>query len=591
MKRILGVGIVLGIIASGAYPATWLPPAKYATQYTLYFTIYDSNSPWRVYETAPAAADVWVFQDGVSGARATNAVTDLGRTFSLVLTNTEMTAAVVTVDVNDDTATPLFGDAVFYIPTFGNASAYHVFDQSSATVSLAAGGITATTIASNAFTSDELATSFIDEWWDDSLTNNKKKHSGAWYVQRGGGGDPLAITGTAQAGGTTNTIVLAADTPGADDAFTPCAVTLLTGTGAWAIRTGVAYNSTTKALTILDTWPGSAPNATTTYKIEYAPTSALAAEGVAQAGTTNTIQLASGDVGADNLTGLVQLVSGTGAGSTVYAVTDSYDANDTIVISGVWAGAITPDTTTYYKFTPAGGQVSDASTPTPSLSVEDVQSAMTAQGYTTTLATNIGTTNTRITRDVNDIYDRVGDPNAASIAADLAVLEGMVDAIEARIGDPNAGDTLAADLAVLEGMVDSLEGRLTAVRAGYLDYLARDVNDLYDLLTHATYGLSAIHTEIGTVVTGSLALKAGTVATASTARSFTLSSGFPAVANAYPRGTILTFTDATTGQTYWGRIRLYTAGRVVTLYESLPAAPEAGDVVNIWPFQALVESF
>ena len=426
MKKItLAIVLVLAFAAAASATVHWLPPAKYATQYTLYCAFADSNSPWRLYETAPAAADIHVFQDGASEAQAANAMTDLGRSFSLVLTASEMTGAVITVDVNDASEPPLFGDEIYYIPTFGNAGAYHVFDLSSATVSLAAGGITATTIASNALTSDELATSFIDEILDNTLSNNKVKQSLAWFVQRGGGGDPLALSGTAQAGGTSNTIVLAADTPGVDDAFTPCSITLLTGTGAYAIRTGLTYNSTTKVLTILETWPGSSPNGTTTYKIDYAPTSALAAEGVAQAGTTNTVQLASGDVGADNLTGLVQLVSGTGSGSTVYAVRDSYDANETIVITGTWAGD-SPDTTTYYKFTPAGAQVSDASTPTAGLSVADVQSALAGLGYDATLATNIGTTNS-------------------------------------RIGDPNSGDTLAGDLAVLEAMVDSLEATVAAI--------------------------------------------------------------------------------------------------------------------------------
>ena len=124
------LAILLGLlIQSVAEGDVWLPPAKYATEYTLYFGVYDSNSPWRNYETAPAAADIHVFQDGASEARAANAVTDIGRTFKLVLTAGEMTAAVVTVDINDATATPLFGDETFYIPTYGNASAYVAGDM------------------------------------------------------------------------------------------------------------------------------------------------------------------------------------------------------------------------------------------------------------------------------------------------------------------------------------------------------------------------------------------------------------------------------------------------------------------------------
>ena len=123
--RAVFLAILLGLlIQSVAEGDVWLPPAKYATEYTLYFGVYDSNSPWRNYETAPAAADVHVFQDGASEAQASNAVTDLGRTFKLVLTASEMTAAVVTVDVNDAMAEPLFGDETWYIPTYGHDSAY-----------------------------------------------------------------------------------------------------------------------------------------------------------------------------------------------------------------------------------------------------------------------------------------------------------------------------------------------------------------------------------------------------------------------------------------------------------------------------------
>lgn len=78
-------------------------------------------------------------------------------------------------------------------------------------------------------------------------------------------------------------------------------------------------------------------------------------------------------------------------------------------------------------------------------------------------------------------------------------------------------------------------------------------------------------------------LKAGTVATASSKATFTLSAGFPATANAYPRGTILTFTDATDGQIYISRLHTYSSGRVVVVNPALPVAPEVGDTVVIWP--------
>ena len=607
MKKI-ALAIVLGLLLATIASATvhWLPAAKYATQYTLYFGIADSNSPWRLYETAPALADVHVFQDGASEARAANAVTDLGRSFSLVLSATEMTAAVVTVDVNDASAPPLFGDEIYYIPTFGNASGAWVFDLSTATVSptnssittstFASGAINAAAIAADAIGSSELATGAIDEILDNTLTNNKIKQSLAWYVQRGGGGDPLALSGTAQAGGTSNTIVLAAATPGVDDAFTPCSITLLSGTGAYAIRTGLTYNSTTKVLTILETWPGSPPNATTTYKIDYAPSSALSAEGVAQAGTTNTVQLASGDVGADNLTGLVQLVSGTGSGSTVYAVRDSYDANETIVITGTWAGA-SPDTTTYYKFTPAGAQVSDASTPTAGLSVADVQSALAGLGYDATLATNLGTANSNVT-------DILADTGAVDTASELRTLlvganielatepnQSLIKAITDRLTLNNIEDNVQAAMDANSLLVNWTQARALIITdlAGISqigDKVQVDM-DANSVLANGTYGLSALHTDIAAVdanvtsIVQAAVIGEGTVATASTNQVFTLSAAFSAVAGAYPAGTLILVQDADDGKFYPGIIGNYTAGKVVTLESAMVVTPANADVVVI----------
>jgi len=152
------LGLLIQSVASGD---VWLPPAKYATEYTLYFGVYDSNSPWRNYETAPAAADIHVFQDGASEAQAANSATDIGRTFSLVLTAGEMTAGVVTVDINDANDPPLYGDETWYIPTFGNASALQAFDLDSATVTPGPNSITATVVDDDAIDASAIATDAI----------------------------------------------------------------------------------------------------------------------------------------------------------------------------------------------------------------------------------------------------------------------------------------------------------------------------------------------------------------------------------------------------------------------------------------------
>lgn len=114
-------GTVLGTIV--------YPPAKYGVETTIYFSVYDSNSPWQFYETAPAADDVSVRKNGGTRARATNAISDLDHVMKLVLTATEMQAAVVTVDVNDESSPALYGSETIVIPTYGHESAWTIKDS------------------------------------------------------------------------------------------------------------------------------------------------------------------------------------------------------------------------------------------------------------------------------------------------------------------------------------------------------------------------------------------------------------------------------------------------------------------------------
>jgi len=108
------LGLLIQSVAEGTH---YLKDGQKGVAYTFNFSVIDSNSPWHLYGTAPAAADVHVYQDGVSGARATNAVTDRGLFMELTLTIAEMTAVNwVAVEVNDISSPPLYGDEVFYIP-------------------------------------------------------------------------------------------------------------------------------------------------------------------------------------------------------------------------------------------------------------------------------------------------------------------------------------------------------------------------------------------------------------------------------------------------------------------------------------------
>jgi len=187
------------------------------------------------------------------------------------------------------------------------------------------------------------------------------------------------------------------------------------------------------------------------------------------------------------------------------------------------------------------------------------------------------------------------DPNTGSPNANAQMLTGdPYAALGTFATGTAAGDIAAVSAPTVDDILDSaIPGTAytvrTALAAVTADALAAktaaekiDTNtELRTLLTGADTAVAKESSVTG--ITTSMRLQTGTVATAGNATTFTLSSGFPAVAKAYPRGTILTFTDTTTGAIYVGPVRNYTAGRVVTMYQPLPAAPELGDAVALWP--------
>jgi hypothetical protein len=341
MKRAI---LILTLLAGAVVQAgTYLPPAKYATQYTLYFDTYDSNSPWRNYETAPAAADMYVYQDGASGARATNSATDIGRTFSLVLTAGEMTAAVVTVDINDASDPPLYGDTTFYIPTYGNASAYMEIN---------------------------LDEDIVDAVLDEALNggNHRTKHSVADYIRRaatsGGAGDGEELVledGTAQAG-TINTITLAADAldGGIDGKFATMPISITDGTAVGDSRVILSYNGTTNVATV-DRNFSTAPDATSVYQITGSVGSIWSDSGTAQAGGASTITLASTASADDDVYNgaFVVTLSGTGSSpSQTRLISDYVGSTKVATVSAAWGTQ--PDSTTVYAIVPGGEKGGDS---------------------------------------------------------------------------------------------------------------------------------------------------------------------------------------------------------------------------------------
>jgi hypothetical protein len=455
MKNRLSLGLALTVLLAGQAQGVHYLQAKYGQEFTLYFSIFDSNLPHAFYQTAPAADDMSIRKDGGDRARATNAVTDLDHVMKLVLTATEMTAGVVTVDANDETSPKLYGDDTWIIYTYGNASATHAFDLDSATVTPGADSITAAVIASNALTSDELATSFIDEIENDLINNNNTKHSLAYYIKRASGGEPVDVEpdATAQAGGTANTIVLEAASSSTTNAYVPMLVELTSGTGAPATATIIAYNGTTKVATVDRNWPGSYPNATTHYKLTASSSSSLAHTGLAQTGGAASITLSTEAPSTSGITGWVVLLSGTGSPDTQEI--SAYDGATKVLTVASWTGA-SPDGTTYYALVPTGNIASDTSEPTGGLTIADVQTALTTQGLTTTRAGYLDNINNALLTELG--LSEIGDKVQTDMDANSVLANGTYG------------------LSALETLVDDLESRLTATRAGYLD----TVNDWAD---------------------------------------------------------------------------------------------------------------
>lgn len=109
---------------------------KYGTQTTVTFSLYKLDGTGLKTDAAYASGDVTLSKDEGDEASSTNGFTDEGKTYSLVLTATEMQAARIMGTVVDQSSPQVWLDKTFVIETYGNASAQHAFDMSSATVNL-----------------------------------------------------------------------------------------------------------------------------------------------------------------------------------------------------------------------------------------------------------------------------------------------------------------------------------------------------------------------------------------------------------------------------------------------------------------------
>ena len=124
---------------------------KYGVETTINFQLYDTDGASFQTGAVHAAGDSVIMKNEGAEANTTNAFTDEGTGYSLVLSATEMQAARIVVYVADQTSPAIWIDEAIVVETYGNASAMHAFDLDTATQDVNVAQISGdTTAADNA---------------------------------------------------------------------------------------------------------------------------------------------------------------------------------------------------------------------------------------------------------------------------------------------------------------------------------------------------------------------------------------------------------------------------------------------------------
>jgi len=124
---------------------------KYGESATINFDLFEVDGVDFRVDAVHATGDSTIMKDEGAEANTSNAFTDEGNGYSIVLTATEMQAARIVLYLVDQTATKAWLDKSIVIETYGHASAQHAFDLDTATqsVSLAAGAVNNASLAGN----------------------------------------------------------------------------------------------------------------------------------------------------------------------------------------------------------------------------------------------------------------------------------------------------------------------------------------------------------------------------------------------------------------------------------------------------------
>lgn len=145
---------------------------KYATATTVYFPLISYNSVSFSSTATLTTADMKISVDGAAFTTSSVGIVNVG-SFGYSYTcraGSEMTGKISIFVIRHTAATPTFEDQSFIIETYGNASAQHPFDLSTAnqtviasagTVMLAANALSAGAVVAGAFSAGAFAAGFI----------------------------------------------------------------------------------------------------------------------------------------------------------------------------------------------------------------------------------------------------------------------------------------------------------------------------------------------------------------------------------------------------------------------------------------------
>lgn len=155
MKR-LGIFTALLLLWSTPAHACDHLTRLYATQTTVDFCLYVTDATVgavKLETAAHASGDTYIMKDEGNEANTTNGFTDEGSCYSIVLTATEMTAARITLNIEDQ-GTKTWADKCITIDTYGNASAQHATQD----------------VNVLSISGDSTAADNLEAWFDDTAT-------------------------------------------------------------------------------------------------------------------------------------------------------------------------------------------------------------------------------------------------------------------------------------------------------------------------------------------------------------------------------------------------------------------------------------